>query len=66
MFQLLNCDLCVKIRRTLASDSPSDAEGRRAERCGHLLMASLTTAIFAGVGTVFTLPPFSFGVEPVA
>ena len=29
-------------------------------------MASLTTAIFSGVRTVFTLPPFVFSVEPVA
>ena len=29
-------------------------------------MASLTTAIFLGVRTVFTLPPFFFSVEPVA
>jgi len=55
-----------KIRRTLASDSPSDTQWQRAERCGLLSMASLTTAIFSGVRTVFTLPPFSFSVEPVA
>jgi hypothetical protein len=29
-------------------------------------MASLTTAMFSGVRTVFTLPPFVFSVEPVA
>jgi len=29
-------------------------------------MESLTTAMFSGVRTVFTLPPFFFSVEPVA
>ena len=29
-------------------------------------MASLATAIFSGVPTVFTLPPFFFSLEPVA
>jgi len=29
-------------------------------------MASLTTAMFLGVPTVFTLPPFFFSAEPVA
>ena len=29
-------------------------------------MASLTTAMFSGVRTVFTPPPFVFSVEPVA
>jgi len=50
----------------LASDSPSDTEWRRAERCGPRSMASLTTAILSGVHTVFTLPPLVFSVEPVA
>jgi len=54
------------VRRTLASDSPSDTEWRRAERCGLLSMASITTTIFSGVRTVFTLPPFFFSVELVA
>ena len=30
------------------------------------LMASLTTAMFSGARTVFTIPPFVFSVEPVA
>jgi len=29
-------------------------------------MASFTTAMFSGVRTVFTLPPFVFSVVPVA
>ena len=41
-------------------------EWRRAERCGLLSMASITTTIFSGVRTVFTLPPFFFSVEPIA
>ena len=45
---------------------PSNTKWRRAERCGLLSMASLTTSIFSGVRTVFTLPPFFFSVEPVA
>jgi hypothetical protein len=48
--------LC-KIRRMLASDSPSDTEWWRTEWCGLLSLASLTTAIFWGVCAVLTLPP---------
>ena len=72
-------DLCVKpverwlqIARVTQSgdaqngDSPSDTEWRSAERRGLLSMASLTTAIFSGLLTVFTLPPHFFSVEPVA
>jgi len=47
-------------------DSPSDTEWRRAERCGFLSMSTLTTAIFSGVRTVFTLPPFFCSAKPVA
>ena len=45
---------------------PINTKWRRAERCGLLSMASLTTSIFSGVRTVFTPPPFFFSVEPVA
>jgi hypothetical protein len=49
----------------LASDSQSDTEWRCAEWCGLLSIAPLNTAIFSGVRTVFTPPPFFFSVEPV-
>jgi len=59
-------DLCVKTRRTPASDSPSGTGWRLAERCRLLSVTSLATAVFSAVRIVFTLPPFFFSVEPVA
>jgi hypothetical protein len=57
-------DICVKsVGHWLQTARVT--EWRRAERCGLLSMASLTTALFSGVHTVFTLPPFFFRVEPV-
>ena len=50
----------------LASDSPSDTEWWCAEWCELISLASLTTAVFSDVHTVFTLPPFFFSVESVA
>jgi hypothetical protein len=50
----------------LASDNPSGTEYQRAGWRVLLSMAIFTTAIFSGVRTVFTLPPFFFSVEPVA
>jgi hypothetical protein len=66
IFKEVRTDNSCKICRTLASDSLSDTEWRHTEQCGLLSMASLTTAIFSGARTVFTLPPFFFSVEPVA
>jgi hypothetical protein len=58
-------DLCVKsVERWLQTAQVT--EWRCSEWCGLLSMASLTTAIFLGVHTVFTLPPFFYSVEPVA
>ena len=57
--------LCVKSVERWFQTAPV-TEWRREERCGLLSMASLTTSMFSGVRTVFTLPPFFFSVEPVA
>ena len=66
-FDVSTTELCGVLELwRLASDSPSDTEWRRAERCGLVSMASLTVTIFSDVCTVFTLPPFFFSVEPVA
>ena len=54
-----------KFRRTLPSDSPSERVATR-RKVWTFSMASLTTAIFSGVRTLFTLPHIFFSVEPVA
>jgi hypothetical protein len=58
-------DLCVRsIERWLQRAQVTEWQCR--EWCRLLSMASLTTAIFLGVHTVFTLSHFFFNVESVA
>jgi hypothetical protein len=59
---LMFCTIC----RSLATGSQSDTDCRRAEWCGLLSKAPLTTAIFSVVHADLTLPPFFFRGTAVA